>query len=352
MTDQSVVNLIGSLFMVGIRGSAPGNPHLEADLDACAASGIRAVILFRNDAASTEPRNIRSPDQLRDLTSHIRDTLGKDALIAVDQEGGRVTRLHPDDGFCPAPSAREFASLTRSEQSRAATDQARQLADCGINWNLAPCTDVDHDPPCPVIGAIGRAFSSDPAVVTECARFVIEAQRSHRIASCIKHFPGHGSAQLDSHDRLPDITDTHRFESELSPFGSLINANKSAPDLAVMTAHLLHTHIDPDLPASLSPAITNDLLRDQLGFAGPIVTDSMDMGAIRRSRDLQTASQLAFAAGADLIIAACNSNLGDTASDVVATIRAIAEQATPNAIARAEKSRQRIDALAAWCSNS
>lgn len=327
MTTTELLHPIGRMFMVGVRGAEPGDAGLEADLDACAGVGIGGVILFSTSVPGGGERNVRSPEQLARLTSHIRERLGPGTLIGIDQEGGRVARLTPERGFAPSPSARDYASMPRDERKEHADRLALELSSAGINWNFAPCVDVDHDPPSPVIGALDRAYAHDPSVVVECAHEVMEAHRAHGLAVSIKHFPGHGASADDSHMCLPDISDRHRAEIDLAPFRSIIASSADDGLLTVMTAHVLHRGLDRSLPASLSPAITTRLLRETLGFAGVVVTDSLDMNGVRDQHSLTDACRLALLAGADVLLDGCNGPVGDTAGDVARSVRELAEWA-------------------------
>lgn len=319
---------LASRFMVGVRDAFPGDPELEADLDACARVGIGGVILFDTDIRSGEPRNIVTKRQVKELIAHVRARLGGSLTIAVDQEGGRVARLKPEHGFPPLPNAREFALMRESEQRDAARAMAHDLRDIGVTMNFAPCVDLDLG--CPVISGIDRCYGDSNATLRS-ARIVIQEMQRAGVSACVKHFPGHGSAGVDSHKALPDVTDVFR-EEELNIYHSLFSnehPDESRPH-AVMTAHLLHRDLDPAYPASVSPRITTELLREELGFTGVIATDSLDMGALRQRYSLEVAATLALDAGADIIVHACNSTLGETAEDVADMIERLAQNENGN----------------------
>jgi len=301
-TDEQTRRLIGRLLMVGVRGSAPDEPALEADLAACEEAHCRGVILFDRDLPTGDERNIRNPRQTITLTRELRRRLGgDDLLLAVDQEGGAAQRLAPERGFLGAPSAREFAQLPPDEQERAAREQARQLVPLGVNCNFAPCVDLALNPNSEIIAARGRAYSHDPTVVIACARRVLAAHRRAGVLACMKHFPGHGSAGADTHEALVDISLDARPDLELAPYRWL---RREVP--MVMTGHLLDRYIDPDLPASLSPTHTGELLRRRIGFEGVIVTDSLDMRAVADRWSLEEACVMAINAGADLLLDGAN----------------------------------------------
>lgn len=330
--------------MVGVRGARPDDDALRRDLDACRESRCRAVALFDRDAPSGGGRNIESPGQLRELTAFIRESLGPDTLIGIDQEGGAVQRLRAPAGFIESPSASEFASRTRAERRDIARAQAAQLRDLGIDLNFAPCVDVAINPASPIIATRGRSFGADSLLVVGCANEVVAAHHDARVVPCLKHFPGHGSARADSHLGLPDITDCWIEAIELAPFVSPMN--KHDP-ICVMTAHLLHRRVDADLPASLSRPWTTGVLRERLGFTGVIITDSIDMRAIADRFPPGDAAARALAAGADLAL---------DANNMPGSTRACPSPLMANAISRAvedgridpasvAQSARRVDAL-------
>jgi beta-N-acetylhexosaminidase len=303
---------------VGIRGAVPGDPLLERDLDACAEAGVGGILLFdvdvptlrraerdgasREEAVARAPRNILDPEQLRGLIDHLRVRLGEEILICVDQEGGRVARLAPARGFLPDPAAAVFAELSARERGEAARAQARQLRELGFDLNFAPCVDLALQPRNEVIVGRQRSYGRDPEAVIEAARKVVEAHAESRVAACLKHFPGHGSSEGDTHLGMVEITRTWRREEELAPYRALLDR----PGVAVMVAHLMHLDLDARRPASLSPAFIEGLLRGELGFGGVVVTDSIDMRAIRDRYSPEEAVVAAIDAGADLVVDAFN----------------------------------------------
>ncbi len=310
---------LSNRLILGIRGSRPGDERLERDLDACAEAGVAGVIYFTRDIATNEPRNIESPQQLADLSAHVRERLGHDVIISIDQEGGRVARLTPQQGFASLPSARELAMMSSQQREDVLELSCREMRACGITVNYAPCVDVAVDAAGPVIAALGRTFGHDAATVVRVADDVIAAHLRNGITPCLKHFPGHGSAAADSHLELPDVTQTWQRELELSPFEELIHRHDD--QLWVMTAHLHLRQLDQTLPASLSRRVSTELLCDELLFTGRIVTDSLDMAGARAGGALAQTLQRATDAGADYLLHGCNSPLTEYAVDVVAAAR-------------------------------
>jgi beta-N-acetylhexosaminidase len=290
------------------------------------------------------PRNIINPPQLRRLAGHVREVLGADVFVGIDQEGGRVARLTSARGFSDDPSAVEFAALPGAQQEQAARDQARQLADLGIDLNFAPCVDLDLEPSNPIIGGRDRSFGAVPEQVNACAARILHAHRAAGVAACLKHFPGHGSSRGDTHLGAVDITDSWRREAELAPYRALL----PSPGVAVMVGHLLHRELDPTVPASLSRAVIQDLLRRDLGFAGVVITDSIDMHAIADHHSPAEAAIRAIDAGADLVVDGFNLDERDEhPAELLAEAieRAAADGRIEGGMARVEESAARLDAL-------
>ncbi len=305
--DSVVINLdddIGEMLLVGFRGiSLDSTEHIWRDLTHF---HVGSVILFDYDAQTGQRgRNIRSPQQLQSLCRQLR-RVTPDLLIGVDQEGGLVSRMHPRYGFSRVASHQKSA-LDGPDSVRAnARLTAQMLRDAGINLNFAPVADVNVNKQCPIIGQLERSFSPSAEHVSDCCRIWIEEQGRQGVASCMKHFPGHGSAAGDTHKGLVDVSDTWK-DLELIPYRQLV---KEIP--MVMTAHVINRKLDPaGLPASLSPAITA-YLRDTLGFQGVIVTDDLAMGAIVNQYSFETAIRMAIEAGADLLCLSNNGSHYDT----------------------------------------
>lgn len=304
----------GILLCVGIRGSRAGEDILEQDLEACAEAGVGGVILFDVDvptfrrlqgegvatgeARLQARRNIIDAEQLSQLIVHIRQILGSDIFVSIDQEGGSVARLSPARGFAPEPTAREFALLDQDARREAARAQARQLADLGFDLNFAPCVDLALEPENKIITQLDRAYGKEVDTVVACAEVVLEAHAKAGLAVCLKHFPGHGSSRGDSHLGAVDISATWQREAELAPYRALMER----PGVAIMVAHVIHEELGGDLPASLSTGVVEKLLRTELEFGGVVVTDAIDMLAVADRFQPGEAAVMAVNAGVDLII--------------------------------------------------
>ena len=305
--EYTLDEAIGQMLLVGFRGTAvDSTDHIYRDLRDY---HVGSVILFDYDVPTgTRGRNIRSAGQVKALCAQLR-ALNPDLLIGIDQEGGYVSRLGTRYGFPKTLTAQRSATLGIDSVRSQARLTAGMLASLGINLNFAPVADVNVNPSCPVIGAIERSFSADTAAVARCCEVWIEEQRAKGVVSCLKHFPGHGSAKGDTHKGLVDVTKTWQ-RRELAPYRALCSPHSALrTPLMVMTAHVVNRRLDPSgLPASLSPRITS-LLRDTLGFQGVIVTDDLAMGAIVQQYSFEQAVRMAVLAGADML---CLSNNGGT----------------------------------------
>ncbi len=309
---------IGQMLMVGFRGLAveEGSPVIRDIRE----GQIGGVILFDYDVPSASPvRNIESPRQVKKLVAALKGAAPLPLFVAIDQEGGRVCRLKEQFGFPPSVSAQHLGSQDSVETTKKYADSSAEiLADLGINLNFAPVVDLNTNPDNPVIGKLERSFSADPAVVTRQALAVIDSLHGLGILSAIKHFPGHGSSAADSHEGFVDITETWSPE-ELIPFDQIVKAEKC--DM-IMTAHVFNGKLDSRWPATLSSEVMH-ILRDYMGYEGVIVSDDMQMKAIREAYGLETAIERAVLAGVDILLFANNSVFEE---DITSRARAILER--------------------------
>src|SRR2546426_657056 len=260
-------------------------PAWEKDFSAYPPAG---VIVFRRDFGGL--------DGLRALTARLRELAKPRRLfIAIDEEGGPVSQLAGSLVVPPnalvlsrgaSPGDVEWVSRVTGERLRA----------LGIDWVFAPVADIHSEPRNPVIGP--RAYGTDPGTVTRWVGEAVRGFRAARVASCLKHFPGHGHTEIDSHLALPIChADRDQLERrELFPFRNNLDAD------AVMTAHVVYPGYDPERPATFSRAITHDLLRGALGFAGVSITDALEMKGASEGRAPTDAARLALEAGCDLLL--------------------------------------------------
>ena len=242
--------------------------------------------------------NLTSREQIEALTAELQAAARQEGLpplfIAADQEGGIVTRLPAD--MVTVPSAMGLGPLPEGVIRESARLNARQLLGIGINMNYAPTADINNNPENPVIRT--RSFGESPEVVSRAVVATVAGHLDEGVIPTVKHFPGHGNTNIDSHYGLPviDASVEELHEMELVPFVAAIKA--CVP--AIMTAHIRFPALD-DLPATLSKRILTGLLREELGFNGLIVTDSMSMDAIAREWGLAEAAILAKEAGVDVL---------------------------------------------------
>ena len=251
--------------------------------------GLGGVCLFGSNTAA-------APDALAMLVRRAHEA-GERALVAIDEEGGDVTRLHTRTGSTSPGNA----VLGVVDDVAVTADIARQLglelAALGIDLNLAPVADVNSNPDNPIIGV--RSFGSEPGLVARHVAAWVDGLQSAGVSACAKHFPGHGDTSSDSHTGLPRVDASAGVlrERELVPFAAAVDTGVEA----VMTSHVLLPAIDRERPATLSPAVLG-MLRTELGFEGAIVTDALDMaGAAGGGRGVPEAAVLALSAGADLL---------------------------------------------------
>lgn len=328
---------IGQLLLLGFKGSTAADTALIVrDLREHA---IGSVILFDVDMTGTidsgQPgsRNVKSPAQVRELVAHLQAHARTPLLVSIDQEGGRVNRLKPAYGFPESISHEELGArddLAFTREQAAAT--ARTLASLGINWNLAPVVDLDANPDNPIIKGKRRSFAADPAKVARHAAAYVEGHRAHGVLTCLKHFPGHGSAAGDTHLGFVDVTSTWH-ERELEPFQRLIATGLCD---SVMSAHVFNARLDPALPSTLSHAVITGLLRERLGFDGVVLSDDMEMKAITSRYGIEESIPAALNAGVDML---CFGNNLAYDPDIAPKAVAIIERSVRDGVV----SEQRLD---------
>jgi beta-N-acetylhexosaminidase len=298
LSDKIIKEKIGQMLLVGFRGTEAGQNSYIAKV--IKELNLGGVILFDYDLPSKSfPRNILNPEQLKNLIKNLKSFSGQSLIVAVDAEGGAVNRLSPKYGFLDIPSAQELGEISDVKiTEKFASLLAQEVSMLGFNVDFAPVVDLNVNPENPIIGALGRAFSSEPEKVVEQARIFINEFKKNNITAIIKHFPGHGSSANDSHKGMVDITGTYQ-EKELMPFRELI---KGGEVNAVMTAHIINRSIDKDYPATLSPAFIEGILRKELGFKGVVFSDDMQMAAINNNYGFKDAIVRAINAGCDILI--------------------------------------------------
>jgi len=269
-------------------------------------------------------------------------------FIGIDQEGGRIDRMPAQLGFAsttlPAQAfgAKEELKLKQSRPKTEALEEtfvyaqklAQELAATHFNVNFAPVVDVNLNPTNPIIGGLGRSFSSNPNIVVDQAKQFIRAFHSKQLIAALKHFPGHGNSDSDTHLALVDVTKNYNKQQELLPYFALI---KDGYADMIMTAHVINGKIDHTqcksgtkndpstfCPGTMSYHTLTHLLRHKMGFGGVIVSDDLSMGAIAREYPLPEALQKAINAGVDLLIISNNSS--DQTEIVINTIAQLVKE--------------------------
>jgi beta-N-acetylhexosaminidase len=264
-------------------------------------------------------------------------------FITIDQEGGAVERLTRDVGFDEVPPALQVAKGRSPAQAEALyAGMAEGIAELGFTVNFGPVVDLAINPGNQVIAKFGRAFGKTADVVVRYAEAFVKAHRGAGVLTALKHFPGHGSSTADSHEGFVDITDTWK-ESELEPYRRMI-ADGFA-DL-VMVGHLIDTDVAADgMPSSLSPEWITGVLRDELGYDGVVISDDLEMGAIRDHFKLAEAVVRAVEAGTDVLLFTNTAKYRASLADEVRDILVRTANADPAFKARIEESYARIAAL-------
>ncbi|WP_136798750.1 glycoside hydrolase family 3 protein [Desulfosediminicola ganghwensis] len=289
---------IGQLLIAGFKGDrvSVSSPVIQA----IEKHNLGGVILFdRLLAEKSSQNNIISFKQTKALIGDLQSAAGNTLIVSVDQEGGLVNRFKKERGFPQTPQA---AQLGEHEDTGATTAAAQQtagmLAEMGFTLNLAPVADLNLYRDNPIIGKYGRAFSDNCEKVALHAECWIREHHQNGLQCCLKHFPGHGSARNDSHLGLVDISSYWRHD-ELLPFRKLIESGLVD---SIMTGHLFNERLDPKYPATLSGATVNGLLRGELGFTGPVLSDDMQMQAITDHYGLEECVIRALNSGVDLLV--------------------------------------------------
>lgn len=281
MTTDELSRLVDACLLPAFDGPVPPSWLLER-----IEGGLGGVVLFGH--------NIRDPEQLRGLTEQLR-AARPDILIGVDEEGGDVTRLECGAGSS-YPGNLALGTVDDVAATRAVAHAiGADLAAAGVNVNLAPVADINSNPDNPVIGV--RSFGATADLVSRHTTAYVEGLQSAGVAACTKHFPGHGDTAVDSHLGLPTVSaDPAELAVALEPFRAAIAAGTAA----IMTAHIVLPAFGSD-PATINRSVLTGLLRDELGFDGLVITDALDMAAIRRSIGDAEGAVRAIAGGADAL---------------------------------------------------
>ncbi len=310
LAEMTLREKVGQLFLV--RPDALDPALSQQTIDDADVSGVTEVSEAMAAFLEEYPvggvvlfgKNITDEDQLRGLIAGLQQSSPVPLLIGIDEEGGVVARLANSPGFdLPQYESAAAVGAQGTDEVRAMSAEiGAYLAGYGINLDFAPVVDVNTNPDNPVIGT--RAFSSDPQEAADCVTAAVEGFSQAGVLCCLKHFPGHGDTAGDSHDGTvyTEKTMEELRACEFLPFEAGIRAG--AP--LVMVGHIAAPNAvegeERDLPATFSRTLITDVLRDELGFAGVVVTDSLAMGAITETNTPGEAAVLALQAGADLLL--------------------------------------------------
>lgn len=336
---QTLEQMAGQMIIVGFTGDSVDAKGVEAARAEIAAQVLGGVMYLK-----TNVRNLAAVREMNAAFKAASPTLAP--FITLDQEGGAVERLTEAVGFAEIPSAASIAASTSPEGAQEIyRDLARRIAAEGFTVNFGPVADIDLNPDNQIIAKFGRAFGSTAETVTKYDLAFINGHRAAGLLTSLKHFPGHGSSTADSHEGFVDISKTWD-KSELAPYRVLFDAGYKD---FVMVGHLYHEAYagagPVKLPASLSPEWITGVLRNELGFAGVVISDDLEMGAIREHFNLEDTVTRAVRAGMDVLLF---SNTADNRLSLAAEVRAIlvAEaNADPDFRVRIEQSFGRIVGL-------
>ncbi len=294
--SQTIKQQIGQMIIAGFKGLQinPKDPVVR-DIQQF---NIGGVILYDEEVSDPNERwrNIRSTEQTKSLIQNLKK-VDESLLICIDQEGGNVQRLKEEYGFLACPSWNEIGSHNDEKVTRKfAASISNTLNELGINVNLAPVVDLEVNGDA-YQSKESRCFSSDPSIIADHSQIFVEAHQNKNVICTLKHFPGLGSAQDDTHEGFTDISNTWS-EREIEPFKQLIDQGKV--DL-IMVGHSFHREIDPGWPASMSEKTVNGLLRTELNYDGVVICDDPMMGAISNQYDFETAMGQIINASVDLL---------------------------------------------------
>ncbi len=302
---------LGQMIMVGYPGKSisPDDPLLS-EIEQGLVGG---VILFEKNILADN-----SWVTLKQLTWSMHKRAEIPLFMAIDQEGGRVNRLKPKYGFPPSVTAAYLGKQPLDSTRFYAELTASALAGLGFNVNFAPVVDLAINPDNPIIAGVERSYSADPMETARRAEIVIETHRRFHIVTALKHFPGHGSSEDDTHLGIADVTDTW-VPAELEPYRYLIDRNHVD---GIMSAHIVNRKFDKEgNPGTLSKPIVTGLLRDSLGYDGVVFSDDMQMRAITEYFGLEKAIRMALLAGIDVII--FSNNIQGSTERTVGTVHQI-----------------------------
>lgn len=330
--------MAGQMIMVGFQGNAASNAQVKA-LQAHVANGrVGGLMYLRN--------NVQSLNEVKKMNAAFGAGAAVPPFIALDQEGGYIERLTSKVGFKEIPAAADVAKNMSADAAKTLYgDLAGKLAALGFNMNFGPVVDVNINRSNPIIAKYKRAYSADPAVVSRYGASFVAGHRQSKVLTALKHFPGHGSSASDSHEGFVDVTKSWQAV-ELDPYRVLVANNMV--DM-VMVGHLFHssfvTNASDQTPSSLSRNWIEGVLRHQLNFDGVVISDDMEMSAIRAHFGFEEAIVQAVTAGVDVLLFSNTARYRAGLPNEILAILVRRAEADPVFRARIEQSYNRIMAL-------
>lgn len=319
---------IGQMIMAGMQGQVVLKNSTV--LRAVQQGKVGGILLFERNLSASKTQT-----RLLEMNTLLQNDADIPLIISIDQEGGQVNRLKTKYGFPEMPSAKSVGDKNDDAYAeQIAQTIAQSLIRTGINLNYAPVLDL-HYAACPVLGKRNRCFSDDPARVAHLAAIYIEQHRNQGVRTVVKHFPGHGSSRTDSHLGVVDVT-KYWSRKELEPYQQLISDGLVE---MVMTAHIVNRQLDPSgLPATLSKAVLQNVLRKELGFQGVIISDDMQMHAISSNYGFEESIRMAIEAGVDILL--FSNNIGGASNYSIDNIHATIKRL----VKEGKIAQERIDA--------
>ena len=331
-------DMAGQMIVIGFDGDSASDASVKAIAAELKSGQLGGVMYLK--------KNVKSLGQVRDMNAQFRAASPDlPPFVTLDQEGGAVERLTEDVGFKEIARASTIAAENTPEQAEGIYEtMAKSVAALGFTVNFGPVADLNVNPNNPVIAKFGRAFSADPEIVTAYDRAFIEGHHAAGLATALKHFPGHGSSTTDSHEGFTDISKTWS-ETELEPYKALIG--EGVLDM-VMVGHLFHSDYAEgaeQTPSSLSKRWIDGVLRTDLGYKGVVISDDLEMGAIRDHFTLEETVVEAVSAGMDILLFSNTGYQRPTLGKEILDILVEHAEADPVFKARIEESYERIVAL-------
>ena len=338
---QSLEQMAGQMIVVGFKGDDAGDASFQHLRDEIAAGTLGGVMYLKT--------NVKSLAAVKAMNAALRAASPDlPPFITLDQEGGRVERLTAAVGFPDTPSAQDVAAKDSPAEAKAAyARMAAGIKDAGFTVNFGPVADLRVNPDNAVIAKAGRSFGKSAKTVAAYDEAFVAAHHDVGLLTALKHFPGHGSSTADSHAGFVDISKTWS-PAELDPYKALF---ADGYDDFVMVGHLYHEDYagagSVKLPASLSPDWIEGVLRGQLKFGGVVISDDLEMGAVRKQFDLHDTIVRAVDAGIDVLLFSNTAAYSPDLPDKVRGILVSEANADPAFKARIEASYARIVAMKA-----